>query len=183
MQVYSIVLLVVAFISSLCTAYLIFNANKGLDPLYVLSSFILTVSNIGYYLLSDATTFEGAMLANAVAYLGGIFLPLILMIMLSSFSDTKLPRWFLAIITLINIGIYCMVLLSNRFLVYYSASNFVPDSYLKLVNSPGPGYYIRVVVLSVEVILSIFFTVITIMGKKKAYPVRRQQNELSSCPL
>ena len=168
MQVYSIVLLVVAFISSLCTAYLIFNANKGLDPLYVLSSFILTVSNIGYYLLSDATTFEGAMLANAVAYLGGIFLPLILMIMLSSFSDTKLPRWFLAIITLINIGIYCMVLLSNRFLVYYSASNFVPDSYLKLVNSPGPGYYIRVVVLSVEVILSIFFTVITIMGKKKA---------------
>ena len=168
MQVYSIVLLVVAFISSLCTAYLIFNANKGLDPLYVLSSFILTVSNIGYYLLSDATTFEGAMLANAIAYLGGIFLPLILMIMLSSFSDTKLPRWFLAIITLINIGIYCMVLLSNRFLVYYSASNFVPDSYLKLVNSPGPGYYIRVVVLSVEVILSIFFTVITIMGKKKA---------------
>lgn len=168
MQVYSIVLLVVAFISSLCTAYLIFNANKGLDPLYVLSSFILTVSNIGYYLLSDATTFEGAMLANAVAYLGGIFLPLILMIMLSSFSDTKLPRWFLAIITLINIGIYCMVLLSSRYLVYYSASIFVPDSYLKLVNSPGPGYYIRVVVLSVEVILSIFFTVITIMGKKKA---------------
>lgn len=168
MQIYSIALLIVAFISSLCTAYLIFNANKGLDPLYVLSSFILTVSNIGYYLLSDSSTFESAMMANAIAYLGGIFLPLILMIMLASFSDTKLPRWFLASITLINIGIYCMILLSGRFLIYYASSSFDPDSPLRLVNTPGLGYYIRVVVLSVEVILSIFFTVITIMGKKKA---------------
>lgn len=168
MQIYSIALLIVAFISSLCTAYLIFNANKGLDPLYVLSSFILTVSNIGYYLLSDSSTFESAMMANAIAYLGGIFLPLILMIMLASFSDTKLPRWFLASITLINIGIYCMILLSGRFLIYYASSSFDPDSSLRLVNTPGLGYYIRVVVLSVEVILSIFFTVITIMGKKKA---------------
>ena len=98
MQVYSIILLVVAVVSSLCTAYLIFNTNKGFDPLYILSSFIITVSNIGYFLLSDADNFESATVANSIAYLGGVFLPLILMIMMAEFSDTKLPAWFLATI-------------------------------------------------------------------------------------
>ena len=47
MQIYSVVLLAVAFLSSCCTAYLLFKANKGLDPLYVLASFVITVSNVG----------------------------------------------------------------------------------------------------------------------------------------
>lgn len=168
MQIYSIVLLAVAVISSFCTAYLIFNAKKGIDPLYVLASFIITVSNIGYFLLQDAGTLGTALIANSVSYLGGVFLPLILMIMLASFSDYKLPVWFQATITLINIAVYAFVLLSNRFGIYYSKSVFDPDSAMRLVNTPGYGYYIRLIVLAVEVILSIFFTVLAITGKRTA---------------
>ena len=168
MQIYSIVLLAVAVISAFCTAYLIFNANKGIDPLYILASFIISVSNIGYFMLSDAPNYDSAIIANSLAYLGGIFLPLIMMLMMAAFSDSKLPNWFLVFITSVNIFLYAVVLLSYRFNFYYSVSYFDPNNPMRLVNTPGFAYYIRLIILLVEVILSIFFTALTITGKKTA---------------
>ena len=114
MSIYSVVLLVVAVLSAISTAYIIFNANKGIEPLYVLASFIITVSNVGYFLMSDCNTYGSLVIANAIAYIGGIFLPLIMMIMLADFSGTKLPKWFLAVMTGVNIYIYVLVILSFR---------------------------------------------------------------------
>ncbi len=168
MQIYSIVLLAVAFLSSCCTAYLLFNANKGLDPLYVLASFVITVSNVGYFLMADAETEAAAITGNSIAYIGGIFLPLILMTMLASFSGSKIPNWFQITITMINIVVYAFILLSYRFNIYYVDSVFDPTSSTRLVHIPGYGYYIRLIVLAVEVFLSIFFTVLAITGKKTA---------------
>ena len=168
MSIYSVVLLVVAVLSAISTAYIIFNANKGIEPLYVLASFIITVSNVGYFLMSDCNTYGSLVIANAIAYIGGIFLPLIMMIMLADFSGTKLPKWFLAVMTGVNIYIYVLVILSYRFNMYYMNSYVDLSSNMKLVTSPGFGYYLRLIVLVVEVVLSIFFTFLARTGKKTA---------------
>ena len=160
--------LLITVISSLCTVYLVYNVSKGIDPLYVLTSFILTISCLGYYLYVSATNYESAMFANAVSYLGGIFLPMIMLFMLSTFSGTKLPSWFKVFIILSNLFIYVLVLLSYRFRIYYSASLFAPDSPEVLDNTPGVGYYIRIIILVVEVVLCVFFTSLTFSGKKTA---------------
>ncbi|SCW28755.1 N-terminal 7TM region of histidine kinase [Ruminococcaceae bacterium YRB3002] len=168
MPLYSIVMLASATLCALCTSYLIFNASKSIDPLYVLASFIITVSNVGYFLMSDCSSYDSLIIANGISYIGGVFLPFILMIMLAQFSGTHLPNWFQITLTAVNIGIYTLVLLSYRFNIYYAGSYMDPQNVMKLVNTPGYGYYIRLVVLIVEVALSIFFTILALMGRKKA---------------
>ena len=161
-------ILATGVLSAIFTVYLMFNAAKGIDPLYVLSSFIITTSIFGYFLYVSADNYESLMYANAVAYIGGIFLPMIMVFMLSDFSGSKLPVWFKIFIVSANLLLFLIVLLSFKFHFYYQTSFYDPEGSVPLVSTPGPGYYFRLVILAVEVILCIFFTVLTFIGRKTA---------------
>ena len=165
-MLYSFSLLAVACISAVCTVYLIHNANKGIDPLYILASFVITVTNIGYFLFDLASDLDSILYANSVAYLGGIFLPLIMVIIISDFTGNKTPFWLNIVLFLLNGGVYVTILLSNKFRLYYANSYYDPLSAMKLNNEPGIGYYVRLGVLAIEVGLCIFF-VINVLVKKK----------------
>ena len=161
-------ILATGVLSAIFTVYLMFNAAKGIDPLYVLSSFVITVSIFGYYLYVSASNFESLMFANAVAYIGGIFLPMIMVFLLSDFSGSKLPIWFKIFIVAANLALFIIVMLSFKYHFYYATSIYEPTGNVHLVNTPGPGYYFRLVILAVEVVLCIFFTVLTFIGRKTA---------------
>lgn len=168
MSIYSIVLGVVALLSMLSTFALVLFSRRGANTLEILMSVCVMISNSGYFILSCSRNLQEAVLANALAYVGGIFLPLLIVYILIDYSDSKVPTWFSVVILLINIFVFVSTVLTDRFPYFYAGLKFDPSSPSPLIKEPGQIYYIRYIILAVEVGLAAFFTILTYLGKRSA---------------
>ena len=131
-------------------------------------SVCVMISNSGYFILSCSRNLQEAVLANSLAYVGGIFLPLLIVYILIDYSDSKVPTWFSVVILLINIFVFVSTVLTDRFPYFYAGLKFDPSSPSPLIKEPGQIYYIRYIILAVEVGLAAFFTILTYLGKRSA---------------
>ena len=168
MDIYSIILAVVMLLSMLSTFALVLFSRKGSNTLEILISVCIMLSNIGYFILSCSRNLHEAVLANSLCYLGGVFLPLLIVYVLIDCSDSKIPTWFSVSILMINVIIFLSTLVSDRLPFFYSSIEFVKGNPPMLVKEPGTIYYIRYIVLAVEVGLAAFFTILTYLGKRSA---------------
>ena len=168
MSIYSIVLGVVALLSMLSTFALVLFSRRGANTLEILMSVCVMISNSGYFILSCSRNLQEAVLANALAYVGGVFLPLLIVYILIDYSDSKVPTWFSVVILLINIFVFVSTVLTDRFPYFYADLKFDPSSPSPLIKEPGQIYYIRYIILAVEVGLAAFFTILTYLGKRSA---------------
>ena len=168
MGIYSIVLGVVMLLSMLSTFALVLFSRRGANTLEILMSVCVMISNSGYFILSCSRNLQEAVLANALAYVGGVFLPLLIVYILIDYSDSKVPTWFSVVILLINIFVFVSTVLTDRFPYFYAGLKFDPSSPSPLIKEPGQIYYIRYIILAVEVGLAAFFTILTYLGKRSA---------------
>ena len=168
MGIYSTILAVVMLLSMLSTFALVLFSRRGTNTLEVLISVCIMLSNMGYFLLSCSRNLQEAVLANSLSYLGGIFLPLIIVYVLIDCSDSKIPTWFSISILLINIVIFLSTMVTDRLPFFYSSLFFISGDPSRLIKEPGTIYYIRYIVLAVEVGLAAFFTILTYLGKRNA---------------
>ena len=168
MGIYSIILAVVMLLSMLSTFALVLFSRRGSNTLEILISVCVMLSNIGYFLLSCSRNLQEAVISNSLTYLGGVFLPLLIVYVLIDCSDSKIPMWFSISILLINIVIFLSTMVTDRFPVFYSSLEFIKGAPSPLVKTPGTIYYIRYIVLAVEVGLAAFFTILTYLGKRSA---------------
>ena len=167
-EIYTNILGIIVFLSMLSLAYMVYHTQRGNNLLEILMSVILLVSNVGYYFYAIARTVDAAFIGNSLGYIGGIFLPFIVMLKLVDFSKSKIPDWFVFIMAFFNIVLYLLVMLSEKFTFYYADAVFDPGPPAALLTTPGPFYYVRFIILAVEMALSIFFTVLTYTGRRKA---------------
>ena len=168
MGIYSIILAVVMLLSMLSTFALVLFSRRGSNTLEILISVCVMLSNIGYFLLSCSRNLQEAVISNSLTYLGGVFLPLLIVYVLIDCSDSKISMWFSISILLINIVIFLSTMVTDRFPVFYSSLEFIKGAPSPLVKTPGTIYYIRYIVLAVEVGLAAFFTILTYLGKRSA---------------
>ncbi len=168
MGIYSIVLAAVMLLSLLSTFALVLFSRRGSNTLEILISVCIMLSNIGYFVLSCSRNVQEAVLANSLTYLGGVFLPLLIVYVLIDCSDSKIPTWFTVTILLINIAIFLSTMVTDRFPLFYSSLKFIAGEPSPLIKEPGTIYYIRYIVLAVEVGLAAFFTILTYLGKRNA---------------
>ena len=168
MGIYSTVLAVVMLLSILSTFALVLFSRRGTNTLEILISVCIMMSNAGYFILSCSRNVQEAVLANAMAYIGGIFLPLLIVYILIDYSDSKVPTWFSIVILVVNIFVFLSVLLTDRFPYFYTNVIFQRGDPGILYKEPGSVYYIRYIILAVEVGLAAFFTILTYLGKRSA---------------
>ena len=166
--VYANILGLIVLLSMLSLAMLVYYSQRGNNLLEILMSVILLVSNVGYYFGAIARTVDSAFIANSLGYIGGIFLPFVVMLKLVDFSKSKIPDWFTFTMAFFNVFLYIMIMMSEKFTFYYSDAVFDPGPPAALLTTPGPFYYVRFIILGVEMALSIFFTVLTYTGRRKA---------------
>ena len=165
---YTNILGLIVLLSMLSLVVLIYYSKRGNNLLEILLSTALFISNIGYYFLSTARTVDTAFISNTLAYIGGIFLPFIVMLKLVEFSKSKIPDWFTFVMAFFNVLLYITVMMSEKYTFYYTDVVFDPGPPAALITTPGPFYYVRFIILAVEMALSIFFTVLTYTGRRKA---------------
>jgi len=166
--IYQLLLGIVTIFSAISTFWLVYSSQKSVSLYNVLMSIIIAVSNIGFFLMSIATTLEGAIFANAFSYMGALYLPLIVMVSLAKMSDSKIPSWFIGFISAANLVVHATIVLATKYPFYYSKVLLKPGPIGDLITVSGACYAVRIVILAVEIVLSLFFVVLTVIGKKTA---------------
>lgn len=79
------------------------------------------VVNAGYFTLSVSKTLEEALLANRISYLGSVFLPFSMMMIILNFSGLKYKRFLPSVLLAISIGVFLIAASPGYLDIYYKS--------------------------------------------------------------
>ena len=99
----------------------------------------VAVCDFGYFLLSLSKTLDAALWSNRIAYLGNVFLPFSLLMMIMTLSRFTYPKWLPKVLVAVN-TVMLLIAASGGFLpIYYKdvSLGFV-DGYPLLIKEYGP---------------------------------------------
>ena len=113
----------------------------------VLFSSVLVV-NIGYTLLSVSSCLEVALQANRLSYLGSVFLPLSMFMIILDLTNTAYCRKLPWLLTGLSIAVFLIAASPGILPIYYKAVEFrIVDGVSTLVKTYGPLHPIYLVYL------------------------------------
>ena len=129
----------ITFAVSVLMIAVCFCVDKKHDKWLLLLFSSVAVCDSGYLLLSVSKTLEGALWANRVAYLGNVFLPFFLFMMITNLSRLKIPKHLPAVLTVINTAMLLIACSAGILPIYYKdvSLTFV-DGVAVLVKEYGP---------------------------------------------
>lgn len=137
---------------------------KGRDIWFVLLYISVFVINSGYLTLSLSETIDEALLANRIAYLGSVFLPLCMFMIIMDVCNVKRSKLMVLISVLISIAVFIIAASGGYTEWYYTdVSIAFYDGAARLVKEYGPlhnVYYIYLFVYFVVMGAMIFISVI-----------------------
>ena len=76
------------------------------DIWFLLLSVSIVIVNIGYFALSISKTLEEALLANRISYLGSVFLPMAMFMIIVNSCKLKCPKWVQVVLGCISILVF-----------------------------------------------------------------------------
>ena len=129
---------IVALIS-LCMVGICIAADKKRDAWLILVFVSVSFCNLGYFILSISKDLGSALNANRISYLGSVFLPFFLLMMVLRFCGIKPAKWLT--VTLAAVGIVMLGITTSPGIlpIYYSTVDIVfEDGATKLVREYGP---------------------------------------------
>ena len=128
----------------------------------LLFSSVLVV-NIGYTFLAMSTCLEMALWANRVAYLGSVFLPLAMLMIILDVSGTKHPKWLHGALGALSILVFLIAASPGILPIYYKEVSFaVVNGVSTLVKVYGPLHPLYLVYL-----LGYFAAMVTVIIRAK----------------
>lgn len=135
--------------------------------LFVLLYTSVFVVNIGYVFLSLSRTLPEALLANRISYLGAVFLPLFMLLIIIDECKTHCPKFVLLCLISISITVFFIAATPGYSTLYYKDVTlvFVNDG-ARLIKTYGPlhkVYYFYLVVY----FIAMFFVIISSYLKKR----------------
>lgn len=109
------------------------------DKWLILLFVSVAVCDFGYFLLSLSKTLDAALWSNRVAYLGNVFLPFFLLMMIMTLSRFTYPKWLSKVLVAVNTAMF-LIAASGGFLpIYYKdVSLGFADGYPVLIKEYGP---------------------------------------------
>ncbi|MCR4923905.1 MAG: response regulator [Lachnospiraceae bacterium] len=128
---------------------------------------LIIVCNMGYLSLALSSNLSEAILANKVTYFGGVFVPFLMFMTISSVCDFKVPPFLVFFMELISVFVIISVFTIGYSDVYYKSVD-IRRAYgvTYLVKEYGPLHTVYTVALFGEII-GCFIVVIYSMKKKK----------------
>lgn len=123
----------------------------------------LTITNFGYFFLSLSSSINSAMIFNSIAYLGSVFLPLFMLLIIASLSDLKISKKL--IICLAGLSLIVFIIASSGWYsdVYYKTVEIATvNNATVLVKTYGPlhpiykGYIITYLLAMIGTIIYSF---------------------------
>ena len=136
-----------AVLSALLLIGCLFLIHKNRKWFVLLFSSVLVV-NIGYTFLSLSSGLEMALWANRVSYLGSVFLPLAMLMIILNITNTRTKRWVSISLFVLAVIIFLIAASPGILPIYYKDVSFeVVDGVATLVKVYGPLHPIYLVYL------------------------------------
>ena len=117
------------YIATSISAFLLLAAYwfmiKKKEPWFILLFSSILVVNIGYLSLSLSTNLNEALLSNRISYLGSVFLPLSMFMVILKNCKIKLPRWGLGALLGVSIIVFLIAASPGYLDIYYKEVSLV----------------------------------------------------------
>lgn len=144
-----------------------FFSIKKKDVWFVVLFISVFIVNIGYYFLSVSSTLNGALSANRIAYLGSVFLPLSMIMIILNVSNFNYKKWLPAILLIISIAVFLIAASPGYFSIYYKSVTLEQINGVSVLNKEyGPWHSIYLFYL-IGYFLLMITTIIHAIVKKK----------------
>jgi len=121
----------------LLIGYCLVEHKRNLWFLLLFSSVL--VINIGYFALSTSNGLEGALMANRIAYLGSVFLPLSMLMIIMNVTRLSYKRWLPVLLLCLAVVAFLVAASPGYLDIYYKEVSFVTvDGVSSLQKVYGP---------------------------------------------
>lgn len=147
------------FILSVTLALKCLLQNKNIDTLFVLFFCAIIINCMGRYLLAASDGLEMAIWANRFLYLGGVYAPLLAVLVLTRLCDIMIPRVLTCFMTLYSTIVFGFVLTIGKYDIYYKSVELVHENgYSYLSKTYGPAHVLYPVMMILYAVSMIAFT-------------------------
>lgn len=96
-----------------------FRVVRKKEPWFLVLYSSVFVVNLGYLALSVSNSLEAALLANSISYLGSVFLPLSMLMIILKVCRIPVKRWVLVLLTCISIATFLLAASGKSLGLYY----------------------------------------------------------------
>lgn len=138
----------VAAVLSLALLVLYCCIAKKKDPWYLLLFASIMVVNIGYFALAISQDLSEALLANRVSYLGSVFLPLSMLMIIVGATHVRVPKWLPGVLLGLAVVMFLIAASPGYLPIYYKDVSFaMVNGAATLIKEYGPLHVLYLVYL------------------------------------
>lgn len=122
-----------------------FCIEKKKDPWFLLLFASVLVVNIGYYALAVSRDLAEALISNRIAYLGSVFLPLSMWMIILNVTNIRFPKWVAGLLLGIGAIIFLIAASPGYLDIYYKEVYFQKNNGVTVLNKvygPLHGMYL-----------------------------------------
>lgn len=142
---------------------------KKREILFVFLYSAVFIVNVGYAFLAASTSLSEALLANRISYLGAVFLPFFMFLIIAEESHVKLPRWFILCLIICSTFVFFLTASPGYSTLYYEKVGLVRSAMgTYLVKEYGPLhllYYLYLFVYFIGIAITILYSYYTKKNK------------------
>lgn len=140
---------------------------KERDIWFVLLFISVFIINAGYLTMSLSDTVAEALLANRISYLGSVFLPLCIFMIIMNVCKVNYHKWVTCLLFVISIAVFIIAASAGYTDWYYSDASIVfYDGAARLVKVYGPLHIVYHVYLFVYFASMATIIIVSVLNKK-----------------
>ena len=158
--------------SLLCTSIYVYIWHKHFDVNFTLIFTLIPIACMGYLLSSIARSLEGAIVAQQIIYIGGLFLQLFIVFSIFNLCRVELPRHIRTLMFVFCCVVYASVLTIGRLDWFYTKVSFAIENGHSVLHREYGFMHSVFYVLLISYLLTGFVTLIYSWIKKKEIPRR-----------
>lgn len=138
----------VAAVLSLLLLVIYCSLVKKKEPWYLVLFASVVVVNAGYFALAISQDLGEALLANRVSYLGSVFLPLAMLMIIINSTNIRYPRWIPSVLLGLAAVVFLIAASPGYLPIYYKTVSFeIVDGVATLVKDYGPLHILYLIYL------------------------------------
>lgn len=154
-------------ISVILTGVYMFVWHKHYDVHITLLFALVPVVNLGFLLLSRSQSLEEAIIANVIAYIGGCYLQLMIMLAVFSLCHIQLNRWIKTVFFTLSTVVFLSTLTPGSSGLFYKSLSFTRENGLSVLHKEyGPMHHVFLGMVVLYFVLS-WSAIFYALAKKK----------------
>lgn len=148
-------------------AMIVLFENKKINYYFMMLLLLMTLANGGYLAIALSSTVEEAILANKIVYLGGCFVPVVMLFLICTLAHYKVPVWVRCALYGYSFLVYAMVLTIGYTPFYYKETHLETVKNVSVIGQTyGTGHIFFYIILYGYIVIKVGLLLYTMFTKR-----------------